>query len=148
MPPTTLVRSQKMVYTDTNRLANYTGDVTMLRVGLTVKCATLQAFMNDGKPVDGKTPDSRIDHALADGKVEIVQTVAARQRVGTSEHGEYYTEEGKIILTGGRPHVKDSQTGEFDGEKLTYYTNDDKLQGEGGGPKKQIEGHILRKGKS
>jgi lipopolysaccharide export system protein LptA len=148
MPPTTLVRSQKMVYTDTNRLAIYTGDVTMLRVGLTVKCATLQAFMNDGKPVDGKTPDSRIDHALADGKVEIVQTVAARQRVGTSDHGEYYTEEGKIILTGGRPHVRDSQTGEFDGEKLIYYTNDDKLQGEGGGPKKQIEGHILRKGKS
>jgi lipopolysaccharide export system protein LptA len=148
MPPTTLVRSQKMVYTDTDRLAIYTGDVTMLRVGLTVKCATLQAFMNDGKPVDGKTPDSRIDHALADGKVEIVQIVAARQRVGTSDHGEYYTEEGKIILTGGRPHVKDSKTGEFDGEKLTYYTNDDKLQGEGAGPKKQIEGHILRKGKS
>jgi lipopolysaccharide export system protein LptA len=148
MPPTTLVRSGKMVYTDTDRLAIYTGDVTMLRVGLTVKCATLQAFMNDGKPVDGKTPDSRIDHALADGKVEIVQVVAARQRVGTSDHGEYYTEEGKIILTGGRPHVKDSQTGEFDGEKLTYYTNDDKLQGVGGGPKKQIEGHILRKGKS
>jgi lipopolysaccharide export system protein LptA len=148
MPPTTLVRAQKMVYTDPNRLAIYTGDVTMLRAGLTVKCATLQAFMNDGKPVDGKTPDSRIDHALADGKVEIVQTVAARQRVGTSEHGEYYTEEGKIILTGGRPHVKDSKTGEFDAETLTYYTNDDKLQGEGGGPKKQIEGHILRKGKS
>ena len=148
MPPTTLVRSGKMVYTDTDRLAVYTGDVTLLRVGLTVKCATLQAYMNDGKPVDGKTPDSRIDHALADGKVEIVQNVAARQRVGTSDHGEYYTEEGKIILTGGRPHVKDSQTGEFDGEKLTYYTNDDRLQGEGGGPKKQIEGHILRKGKS
>lgn len=148
MPPTTLVRAQKMVYTDFDRLAVYTGDVTMLRVGLTVKCATLQAFMNDGKAVNGKTPDSRIDRAVADGKVEIVQTVAARQRIGTSEHGEYYTEEGKIILTGGRPHVKDSQTGEFDGEKLTYYTNDDKLQGEGGGPKKQIEGHILRKGKS
>ncbi len=44
--------------------------------------------------------------------------------------------------------MKDSKTGEFDAETLTYYTNDDKLQGEGGGPKKQIEGHILRKGKS
>ena len=28
MPPTTLVRAQKLVYTDTNRLAVYTGDVT------------------------------------------------------------------------------------------------------------------------
>jgi lipopolysaccharide export system protein LptA len=97
--------------------------------------------------VDGKTPDSRIDHALADGKVEIVQVVAARQRVGTSDHGEYYTGEGKIVLTGGRPHVKDSQTGEVWGETLTYFTNEDKLQGEGG-PKKQIEGQIVRRGKS
>ena len=56
-------------------------------------------------------------------------------------------EEGRIVLTGGRPHVTDSQKGEFTGEKLTYFTNDDKLQGEGG-PTKQIEGHIVRKGKS
>jgi lipopolysaccharide export system protein LptA len=147
MPPATLVRSQKMVYTDTNRVAIYTGDVTMTRVGLTVTCATLQAYMNDGKPVDGKTPDSRIDRALADGKVEIVQIASTRQRVGTSDHGEYYTDEGKIVLTGGRPHLKDSLGGDVTGEKLTYFTNDDKLQGEGV-PKKQIEGHIIRKGKS
>ena len=34
MPPTTLVRAQKMVYTDVyNRLAVYTGDATMVRSG-------------------------------------------------------------------------------------------------------------------
>ena len=146
MPPSTLVRSQKLVYTDANRLAIYTGDVSMVRAGLTVKCATLQAFMNDGKPVDGKTPDSRIDRALADGKVEIVQIVAARQRVGTSDHAEYYTEEGRIVLAGGRPQLKDSAKGDVTGEKLTYFTNDDRLQGDGA-PKKQVEGHIVR-GKS
>jgi lipopolysaccharide export system protein LptA len=136
-----------MVYTDADRLAVYTGDVSMVRSGLTVKCASLQAFMNDGKPVDGKTPDSRIDRALADGKVEIVQIGTARRRVGTSDHGEYYTDEGKIILTGGRPHLKDSLGSDVEGEKLTYFTNDDKLQSVGG-PKKQIEGHIVRKGKT
>jgi lipopolysaccharide transport protein LptA len=146
MPPTTLVRSQKMVYTDTDRLATYTGDVSMVRTGLTVTCATLQAFMNDGKPVNGKTPDSRIDRAIADGKVEIVQAIAGRQRVGTSEHGEYYTEEGKIILTGGRPYLKDSKQGDVHGEKVTYFTNDDKLVYDGA-PKKKVEGHIIR-GKS
>jgi lipopolysaccharide transport protein LptA len=147
MPPTTLVHSQKMVYTDTNRLAIYTGEVTLQRAGLTVKCAALQAFMNDGKPVDGKTPDSRIDRALADGKVEIVQVAASRQRSGSSDHAEYYTDEGKIILTGGRPHLKDSLGSDVTGEKLTYFTNDDRLQGDGA-PKKQVEGHIVRKGKS
>lgn len=147
VPPTTLVRSQKMVYTDANRLAIYSGDVTMVHAGVTVKCASLQAYMNDGKPVDGKTPDSRVDRALADGKVEIVQIAAARQRVGTSDHGEYYTDEGKIILTGGRPHLKDSLGGDVTGEKLTYFTNDDRLQGDGAG-KKKVEGHIVRRGKS
>jgi lipopolysaccharide export system protein LptA len=146
VPPVTVVRAQKLVYNDTNRLAIYTGDVSMVRAGLTVKSNTLQAFMNDGKPVDGKTPDSRIDRALADGKVEVLQVAAARQRIGTSEHGEYYTEEGRIVLTGGRPHVKDSKTGDSTGENLTYFTNDDRIVIDGS-PKKIVEGHIVR-GKS
>jgi lipopolysaccharide export system protein LptA len=146
LPPTTLVRAQKMTYTDADRLAIYTGDVSMVRVGLTVKCTTLQAYMNDGKPVDGKTPDSRIDRALADGKVEIVQIVAPRQRVGTSEHGEYYTEEGKIVLTGGHPYLKDTKEGDATGDNVTYFTNDDKLIIDGS-PKKKVAGHIIR-GKS
>jgi len=150
MPPTTLVRSQKLVYTDTNRLAVYTGDVTLVRAGLTVKSSTLQAWMNDGKPVDGKTPDSRVDRAVADGKVEVVQITPVRQRVGTSDHGEYYTDEGKIVLTGGRPHLKDSVGSDITAETLTYFTNDDRLKAAptgGGAPKKQVEGHIVR-GKS
>jgi lipopolysaccharide export system protein LptA len=146
VPPATLIRSQKMVYTDADHLALYTGGVTLTRQVLTVKCATLQAFLNDGKPVNGKTPDSRIDRASADGKVEIVQNLPGRQRVGTSEHGEYYTEEGKIVLTGGRPYLKDTARGDTQGEKITYFTNDDKLVLDGA-PKQKIEGHILR-GKS
>ncbi len=144
--PVTIVRSQKLVYTDTNRLAVYTGDVSLIRSVLTVKCATLQAYMNDGKPVDGKTPDSRIDKALADGKVEVVQTATARQRIGTSEHGEYYTEEGKIILTGGRPYLKDSKMGDSKGERVEYFTNTDKIVVDGN-TKEQVQGHLLR-GKS
>ena len=145
-PPVTLVKSQKLVYTDTNRLAVYTGDVSLTRVVLTVKCATLQAYMNDGKPVDGKTPDSRIDRAIADGKVEVVQSAVGRQRIGTSEHGEYYTNEGKIILTGGQPYLKDSLKGDEKGDKVTYFTNSDKIVTDGA-PKQKVEGHILR-GKS
>jgi lipopolysaccharide export system protein LptA len=145
-PVTTLVRAQKMVYTDANRLAVYSGGVTLLRAALNVKSATLQAFLNDGKPVDGKTPDSRIDYALADGKVEMAQSSAGRQRIGTGEHGEYYTNEGKITLTGGRPYLKDSLKGDATGEKLTYFTDDERLLIDGA-PKKQVEGHIA-KGKS
>jgi lipopolysaccharide export system protein LptA len=145
-PPATLIRAQKMVYTDADHLAVYTGGVTLTRQALTVKCATLDAYLNDGKPVNGKTPESRIDRASADGKVQIVQNFPGRQRIGTSEHGEYYTEEGKIVLTGGRPYLKDSARGDTQGEKITYFTNDDKLVLDGA-PKQKVEGHILR-GKS
>jgi lipopolysaccharide export system protein LptA len=148
IPPTTLVRSQKLAYTDSNRLAVYSGDVSMVRSGLTVKCVTLQAFMNDGKPVDGKTPDSRIDRATADGKVEVVQSVPPRQRIGTSEHAEYYTGEGKIVLTGGQPYLKDTKEGDAHGDDVTYFTNDDKLIIDGA-PKTKVQGNIIRaKGKS
>ena len=90
--------------------------------------------------------DSRTDRTLADGSVEVVQVAAARQRRGTSDHGEYYTEEGKIILTGGRPYLKDTKEGDAHGENVTYFTNDDKLIIDGK-PKDKVEGHILR-GKS
>ena len=50
------------------------------------------------------------------------------------------------MLAGGRPQLKDSAKGDVTGEKLTYFTNDDRLQGDGA-PKKQVEGHIVR-GKS
>lgn len=146
LPVTTTVRSEKMIYTDTNRLAVYSGGVTLLRTALHVKSETLQAFLNDGKPVDGKTPDSRIDHALADGAVEIVQSSPARTRVGTGDHGEYFTGEGKVTLTGGNPTLKDSKKATVTGQKLTYYTDDDKLIIDGT-PQQQVKGHIV-KGKS
>ena len=143
VPATTTVRSQKMVYTDADRLAVYTGGVTLLRTALNLKSATLQAYLNDGKPVDGNTPDSRIDHALADGKVEIVQSTIARQRVGTGEHGEYYTNEGKVTLTGGTPTLKDSLKATVTGRKLTYFTGDDRLIVDGT-PQQQVKGHIAK----
>ena len=58
--------------------------------------------MNDGKPVNGKTPDSRIDQGDCGRQSgNRAEFPGAAARSGTSDHGEYYTEEGKIILTAG-----------------------------------------------
>ena len=46
-----------------------------------------------------------LNHAYGDGKVEIVDVNPERKRIGTSEHAEYYTDEAKVILTGGEPHL-------------------------------------------
>ena len=34
-----------------------------------------------------------------------------RQRVGNSEHAEYYTDEGKVILSGGEPKLERHEDG-------------------------------------
>jgi len=139
-PVFTVVKAQHMTYTDTDRQAIYTGGVDFWRGGLTVKSATLKSFLNDDK----SDADSRINHAFADGAVEIIQTAKARQRIGHSEHAEYYTDEGKIILTGGEPKLDDSVKGTSRGEKLTYYTDDDRLIMDGA-PQKPVKTELRKK---
>ncbi len=139
-PTYTIVKAPHMSYTDGDRLATYTGGVDFWRPTLTVKSTSLKAFLN---PQDSDA-DSRINHAFGDGSVEIVQFVQDRQRVGHSEHAEYYTDEGKIILTGGEPKLDDSKRGNTTGEKLTYYTGDNRLQIDGA-PKQPARSHLRKK---
>jgi lipopolysaccharide export system protein LptA len=139
-PVFTIVKSQHMTYTDADRQAVYTGGTNFWRAGLTVKSATLKSFLNDNK----SDADSRINHAIADGAVEIVQAAKDRQRIGNSEHAEYYTDEGKIILTGGEPLLKDSLRGNTRGDKLTYFTEDDKLMVDGA-PQKPVKTELHKK---
>jgi lipopolysaccharide export system protein LptA len=143
-PTFTIVKAPHMVYTDTDRLASYTGGVDFWRPTLTVKSSNLKAYLN---PQDSDA-DSRINHALSDGQVEIVEFVPAdhRQRIGNSEHAEYYTEEGKIILTGGEPKLNDSKRGNTKGDKLTYYTDPNRLEVEGSTDnKKAAQSHLRKK---
>ena len=114
-PTYTIVKSQHMVYTDPDRLATYTGGVDFWRPTMTVKSASMKAYLND----EDSDADSRVNQAFGDGKVEIVEFAQDRQRVGNSEHAEYYTEEGKVVLTGGEPKLNDSKKGNTKGAKLT-----------------------------
>jgi lipopolysaccharide export system protein LptA len=139
-PIFTIVKAQRMVYTDQDRQAIYTGGANFWRPTLTVKCDTLRAFLNDNK----SDQDSRINHAFADGKVDILDISPGRQRIGNSEHAEYYSDEGKIILTGGAPQLHDTVRGDSTGEKLTYFTADNKLV-IGGTPQKQVKTHLKKK---
>jgi lipopolysaccharide export system protein LptA len=139
-PIYTVVHSQHMVYTDPDRLANYSGTVDFRRPSLIVKSAYLKAWLNE----KDSGADSRINHAQGDGKVEITEVAPDRQRVGTGDRAEYYTDEGKVILTGGEPQLNDSKRGNTKGEKLTYYTDDDRLLVDGV-PKKQVHSHLRKK---
>jgi lipopolysaccharide export system protein LptA len=130
----TVVHAARMVYTDQDRLAVYTGGVLLNRTGLRVKSRELRAFLADS------SADSRLQKAFAEGAVEIVQTASDRTRTGTGEHGEYYPDDQKVILRGGKPHMIDSLKGESRGDELTYFVNDDRLQVNGslGQPVKSV----------
>lgn len=117
----TIVRAAELEYNDDTRLAKYSGGATLERPDMTVKALDIHAFLrNDSN-------DSSLDHALADGKVEIHKKATDRTRDATSEHAEYFVDEDKVILEGGQPRFVDSMRGTTRGEKLTWYSADDRL---------------------
>ncbi len=120
----TVVHADKMVYTDTNRLADYTGNVLMTRPNMTVKGGQMQAFLN---PKDSND-DSRLHHMVADGAVEIFDKAIDRTRTSKGDHGEYYTEDSRIVIRGNNAQMVDSKRGDIVGLELTYFSDDDRLQ--------------------
>ena len=120
-PVLTVIHAPRLRYTDQDRIAVYTGGVTLARPGLGVKSRELRAYLAEAGS------GSRLDKAIADGAVEIVQSAADRTRTGAAEHSEYYTAEQKVILRGGRPQLVDSAKGSTRGDELTYFANDDRL---------------------
>ncbi len=120
-PPATLVRAGHLVYTDDDRVAFYSGGVLLQRASLRVRSLELRAQL--------AAPDaeSRLERAIAERKVEIVQTEFGRTRTGTAEHAEYEVTSERILLRGGEPSFRDSITGVTRGRELTYFAADDRL---------------------
>jgi lipopolysaccharide export system protein LptA len=140
-PVYTVVSSDRMIYTDADRLAHYEGDVVLNRPGLNVKTADMRAFLN---PRD-TDEDSRLNHAVGEGQVEITETSPVRQRIGRGEHGEYFTADDKIVLRGNLADLYDSiKKDDSHGTELTYFTTDDRLI-VAGAPRKPVTSHLQRK---
>jgi lipopolysaccharide export system protein LptA len=110
-----------LVYDDNQRLAHYKGGVALTRPNMQVKAQEIRAFLRDD------SDDSSLDHAFADGKVEVVQTAPQRTRNGASEHVEYFVDDERVILEGGSPKFTDSIRGTTKGTKLTWFSKDDRL---------------------
>lgn len=137
-PVFTIVKSEGLIYTDTDRLAYYTGGATLTRPNLRVKSIELRSYLSEAGS------DNSVDRSYADGKVEILQTAPARTRTGTSEHAEYYPSEDKIVLRGGAPTLVDSLKGNTHGSQLTYFAGDDRLI-VNGAPEQPAQSRLRRK---
>jgi len=86
-----------------------------------VKSQEIKAFLRDSDK------DSSLDHAIADGSVEIIRNSPGRSRIGTSEHAEYYVDQDKVLLSGGQPQFVDSLKGTTRGKELIWFSKDDRL---------------------
>ena len=141
-PLFTVVTAPDMVYTDDTRLADYTGGAMLDRPGLRVNSKEIRAFLKppddpkenaksepkgsgDAKPAENQ--GSSLDHAFADGGVQIVETAKGRTRTGTADHAEYYVSDAKVILRQGKPQLVDTTKGTTRGRELTYFANNDRL---------------------
>jgi lipopolysaccharide export system protein LptA len=136
----TVVRAAKMVYTDENRLADYTGGALMTRPNMTVKGSQMQAFLN----ARDSGEDSRLHHMLADGGVEIFDKAIDRTRTSKGDHGEYYTEDSRIVIRGNNAQMVDSKKGDIVGLELTYFSDDDRLLVKGA-PAEPVKSRLHRK---
>ncbi len=120
-PTFVTVDAAALVYTESDRVAHYTGGTHLVRPGMDVKASEIRSFLNDA------SADSSLDHAIADGQVSVVRTQLDRTLTGTGEHCEYYSKEERILMKGGHPVLVDSVRGTTKGEELTYYVDDDRL---------------------
>ncbi|MCS7025785.1 MAG: LPS export ABC transporter periplasmic protein LptC [Bryobacteraceae bacterium] len=124
-PVFTLIRASSLVYSDQERMAHYSGGVSLKRGDLDVKSQQLRAFFKDSSQT--KPGESSLERAVADGSVLIIQDLAGRTKRGSSEHAEYFVAEGRVVLEGGQPQLEDSVQGLTRGKQLIYYANDDRL---------------------
>lgn len=115
------ITASDLDYVEADRLAHYTGGSHLTRPGMDVKASEIRAWFNDSKS------DSSLDHAFADGAVEVVRSEPGRTLTGTSEHAEYFASEQKIVLIKGDPTLVDSAHGSTKGRELTYWADNDKL---------------------
>jgi lipopolysaccharide transport protein LptA len=129
-PVFTMVYAPEMLYSDTTRVARYTGGVKLLRNRMTVTSKELTAYLTPKTP---ENDDSSLDRAIANGSVTVHYVREDnRTRTGTGDQCEYSAKEDKAILTGGDPTMVDSFKGVTRGTKLTYFNQDDHLLVDGG----------------
>ena len=125
-PGATFVKSSSLVYDDKEKLAYYSGGVGLERPNLDLKSAQLRVWFREEKDSKGAT-DSKLDRMFADGQVVVVEKGPKATKTGTSEHGEYYPEEERMVLNGGNPLVTDKKRGTTRGSEITWLVREDRL---------------------
>jgi lipopolysaccharide export system protein LptA len=118
------VRADFLEAFDEGKQASYRGHVKLQTETTTMEGDKMDVYFSRL----GTTQESDVERAIAQGHVVVEQP----GRRATGEHGEYFADTGKIVLTGGPPAIRDDQKGFTTGQRLTVFVHDDRLLVEGG----------------
>jgi len=127
------IRADHLEYSDQGRKATYRGHVRLQTENTTLEAERLDAFFTES----GKTTE--LDRAIADGNVKVTQP----GRRATGHHAQYFSADGKIVLSGGPPSIYDAGKGFTSGQSLTFYSHDDRLLVSGGEESTTISRHRI-----
>jgi lipopolysaccharide transport protein LptA/LPS export ABC transporter protein LptC len=107
--------SQKMTYSDADRLVHYEGEVKARQGTDRIDASVMDVYL--------KSDSNEVDHMLAQGKVEMTQP----GRHGVGDRLTYTSDDGRAVLTGKNARVDDDEKGSVMGAQLTFYNRDDKI---------------------
>lgn len=142
------ITSARLTYADVQRKARFAGGVLMRSADGTVTAEHVDVFLKameadkgksqaiterqaenvKGTPVMPGASPSQVDRIIAEGRVVITEPT----RRGTGEKLVYTADEGKFVLTGGRPAIFDAERGTITGAALTFFSRNDRVLVEGG----------------
>lgn len=133
------VTSAKLVYSDAERQASFTGGVTVDGVLGVLK--SRQATLVLAQPGAGKTVSGpmSVQQMVAAGAVQLRQP----GRIAHGEHLVYTADDGRFVLTGtpaAPPKVSDAEHGTVSGRRLIFYTQSQEIM-VAGAPGRPAETH-------
>ncbi|HVI07726.1 MAG TPA: LptA/OstA family protein, partial [Candidatus Binatia bacterium] len=124
------ITSERLTYSDNDRIAHYEGSVAAKGAAFTASSKSMDVYLVPRSQTAEKQSVAgagRIDHMVAQGNVVIVQP--RRRAVG--DKLVYTASEDKFVLTGGPPSIFDAERGKITGVSLTFFRSDDRVLVEG-----------------
>jgi lipopolysaccharide transport protein LptA len=129
------IQADRLEYLDQGRKASYRGNVRLLAEDTTLEGDRVEVYFRGESGGRG----AEVERAVAEGHVRVRQPA----RLATGDHAEYLAAEGKILLTGGPPTLRDEQRGFTTGQRLTFSIRDDTLLVDGGDESRTVSKHRI-----
>jgi lipopolysaccharide export system protein LptA len=117
------ITSNHLVYHDSEREANYQGNVLVRGQDMTLTSTQMDVFFAPANQSGEKRAPANLQKIIASGSVVVTQPT----RHATGDKLTYTAEDDRFILTGGPPSIFDAERGKITGVSLTLFRRDDRV---------------------